>query len=115
VNTPTSGTGWVVWIVGVLIAGGLIKVLYDLYAARGDRKRKRGENDVLLIETVSGVADRALARAETVRNEFDAYRNRLDGRLRRHDAWDRRMLARLEAITGETVEQPPPLYSEDHT
>jgi hypothetical protein len=115
VNTPTNGTGWVVWIVGVLIAGGLLKVLYDLYAARGDRKRKRGENDVLMIETINGVAEKALARADAVRTEFDRYRNRLDSQLRKHDGWDRRVVAKLEAATGETVEPPPPLYVEDHS
>lgn len=114
-NTPTSPTGWVVWIVGALIAGGLLKVLYDLYMARGDRKRKRGENDVLMIDTIHGVAEKALARADTVSERFDQYRSELDARLRRHDGWDRKMVAKLEAATGEAVEPPPPLYADDHS
>lgn len=114
-NTPTNSTGWVVWAVGVLVAGGLLKILYDLYAARGDRKRKRGENGVLMIDTISGVAEKALTRADAVREEFDRYRSRLDSQLRKHDSWDRRMVAKLEAATGETVEAPPPLYVEDHS
>lgn len=113
-NTPNSLTGWVVWGVGVLIAGGVLRMLYDLYMARGDRKRKRGESDVLMIDTISGVAEKALARADSVRQEFDRYRSRLDAQLRKHDGWDRKMLAKLEAATGETVEPPPPLYVEDH-
>ena len=114
-NTPTSPTGWVVWVVGALIAGGMLKIAYDLYVARGDRKRRRGENDVLMIDTISGVAEKALARADAVREEFDRYRRRLDSQLRKHDGWDRRVVAKLEAATGETVEAPPPLYVEDHS
>lgn len=114
-NTPTSPTGWVVWIVATLIAGGLLKVLHDLWAARGDRKRKRGENDVLMIETIHGVAEKALKRADSVREEFDLYRRRLDTQLRKHDGWDRRVMAQLEAATGEAVEPPPPLYVENAT
>lgn len=113
-NTPTSPTGWVVWIVGALIAGGLLKVLYDLYVNRGERKLKRGQNDVLLIKTINDVAREALERAEDVTERFNTFRDELNGRLRRHDRWDQRVLAQLEAATGETVEPPPPLYADDH-
>lgn len=112
---PTTTTGWIAWIVAALITGGALKVSFDLFLHRGDRKRKRGENEVLMIDTIHGVAEKALARADAVREEFDLYRSRLDARLRKHDGWDRRMVSKLEASTGEAVEPPPPLYADEHS
>lgn len=113
-KAPTTTAEWIMWLVGVLVAGGVLKALLDIYMGRGDRKTKRVQGDAVLITTIHDVADKALKSASEVRAEFDSYRRRLDARLREHDRWDRRMVSKVEAATGESVEPPPPLYADDH-
>lgn len=117
---PNSAAGWIVWVAGVIVTGGGLRLIYDVFFGRGDRRKVKAEGSVMMVESANKVAQDALDQVAELSRTFAEYRtatnrrwHKLDEHLRRHSSWDRRMVVRLEKATGESVEEPPPLYVDE--